>query len=72
MTSKSLGPVARVNFSMNRIIIFIKTGGTSGETHIRLDGIMVELLAIINPKIYQKFILSYEKGRKILYGLCLK
>ena len=51
---------------------FLQTDDISAESRIRLDGIMAELLAKINPELYQKLIFKDEKGRKVLYGECLQ
>ena len=49
---------------------FLQTDMNEGDdrVHIKLDGAMVELLAKINPQVYQKYIILSRKGKPVLYG----
>ena len=47
---------------------FFQTDSTSNSTHLKLDGLMAELLAHIDPDIYRKYTATDEKGFKIMYA----
>ncbi|VEU38525.1 unnamed protein product [Pseudo-nitzschia multistriata] len=51
---------------------FLQTSDDSGETHLRLEGVMLKLLAEIDPSRYDKHIKTDHRGRKFLYVKCLK
>ena len=51
---------------------FLQTDDLSGETHLRLDEVMTELLAKIDPDLYNKYIQTDSKGKKFMYAECLK
>jgi hypothetical protein len=51
---------------------FLQTDNLSGDTHLRFDEIMTELLVKIDPELYSKHIQTDSKGKKLLYAERLK
>ena len=51
---------------------FLQTYDTIGSINLKLDGTMSELLARIDPDIYRNYIITDDKGHKIMYAECLK
>ena len=47
---------------------FLKTDYNKGETHIWIEGPMLDLLTQIDPSLYQKYIHTYPNGMKVLYA----
>ena len=47
---------------------FLQTDDTSGNTHLKFDGMMAESLAHIDPDLYRKYITTVDKGCKIMYA----
>ena len=50
----------------------LHTDDTSVSTHLKFNGIMVELLARIDTDLYRNYTTTYEKVFKIIYAECLK
>ena len=50
--------------------VFLQTDVPKGSSkvHIKIEGAMLELLAKINPQLYQKYIILIRKGKPVLYG----
>ena len=47
---------------------FLQTEYTKGDTHVRIDGTMAELLAQVDPKLYRKYIITTRKGKKVMFA----
>eukprot|EP00536_Pseudo-nitzschia_multiseries_P000236 jgi/Psemu1/516/gm1.516_g len=46
---------------------FLQTKDTSRDTHLRLDGVMLDLLSEIDPKHYEQHVKTHRQGQKYLY-----
>jgi hypothetical protein len=51
---------------------FLQTDYVEGDTHLRIEGTMAELLAQIDPKLYRKYIITSPNGKKVLYAETMK
>ena len=47
---------------------FLQTEYTKGDTHIRIEGPMLELLTELDPGLYRKYIKTYPNGKKVLFA----
>ena len=47
---------------------FLQTEYNKGDTHVRIDGPMLELLTQIDPSLYRKYIHTYPNGKKVLHA----
>ena len=50
----------------------LQTDDAGGNTYLKFNGMMVELLACIYPNIYRNYITADEKGCKKIYTELLK
>ena len=47
---------------------FLQTEYTEGDTHIVIEGAMVDLLAKVDPVLYEPYIFRGRKGKRMLYA----
>ena len=47
---------------------FLQTEYNKGDTHIRIEGPMLDLLTQIDPSLYRKYIHTYPNGKKVLHA----
>ena len=45
---------------------FLQTDYTKGDTHVRIEGPMLELLVKLDPSHYRKYVHTYPNGKKVL------
>jgi hypothetical protein len=51
---------------------FLQMEYNEGDTHIRIEGTMAELLAQVDPKLYRQYIITRPNGKTVLYAETLK
>jgi hypothetical protein len=51
---------------------FLQTEYNEGDTHVRIEGTMAELLAQVDPKLYRQYIITRPNGKTVLYAETLK